>query len=190
MEKEKKQELLRTLKFTLFSVSAGIIQILSYTLMVEVFHWDNEHKLTWLSNLISLILSVLWNFTFNRKFTFKSAANVPIAMLKVAAFYAIFSPVSALCTKFLSGKAGTNILSKPFSWCLIWFWNISINASSFSKAASTPPKNTERNLRKNPPSRKNLPNKPTRKKQSKPIPKINKNACKKPPFRRFLIFGY
>lgn len=110
MEKEKKQELIRTLKFTLFSVSAGIIQILSYTLMVEVFHWDNEHKLTWLSNLISLILSVLWNFTFNRKFTFKSAANVPIAMLKVAAFYAVFSPVSALCTKFLSGKGWNEYL--------------------------------------------------------------------------------
>lgn len=110
MEKEKKQELLRTLKFTLFSVSAGVIQILSYTLMVEVFHWDNEHKLTWLSNLISLILSVIWNFTFNRKFTFKSAANVPIAMLKVAAFYAVFSPASALCTKFLSGKGWNEYL--------------------------------------------------------------------------------
>lgn len=110
MEKEKKQELIRTLKFALFSVSAGVIQILSYTLMVEVFHWDNEHKLTWLSNLISLILSVIWNFTFNRKFTFKSAANVPIAMLKVAAFYAVFSPVSALCTKFLSGKGWNEYL--------------------------------------------------------------------------------
>ena len=110
MGKEKKQELIRTLKFALFSVSAGVIQILSYTLMVEVFHWDNEHKLTWLSNLISLILSVIWNFTFNRKFTFKSAANVPIAMLKVAAFYAVFSPVSALCTKFLSGKGWNEYL--------------------------------------------------------------------------------
>ncbi len=110
MEKEKKQELIRTLKFALFSVSAGVIQILSYTLMVEVFHWDNDHKLTWLSNLISLILSVIWNFTFNRKFTFKSAANVPIAMLKVAAFYAVFSPVSALCTKFLSGKGWNEYL--------------------------------------------------------------------------------
>lgn len=96
MKKEEKQELLRTLKFTLFSVSAGVIQILSYTLMVEVFHWDNEHKLTWLSNLISLILSVIWNFTFNRKFTFKSAANVPIAMLKVAAF----TRYSPLCPRF------------------------------------------------------------------------------------------
>ena len=100
MEKEEKQELLRTLKFTLFSVSAGVIQILSYTLMVEVFHWDNEHKLTWLSNLISLILSVLWNFTFNRKFTFKSANNVPIAMLKVAAYYCVFTPLSTWFTKY------------------------------------------------------------------------------------------
>lgn len=110
MDKDKKRELIRTLKFALFSVSAGVIQILSYTLFVEVFHWNNDKGLTWLSNLISLILSVIWNFTFNRKFTFKSAANVPIAMLKVAAFYAVFSPVSALCTNFLSGKGWNEYL--------------------------------------------------------------------------------
>lgn len=110
MENNKKQELLRTVKFALFSASAGLIQILSYTFMVEVFHWDNNSNLTWLSNLISLVLSVIWNFTFNRKFTFKSAANVPIAMLKVAAFYAVFSPVSTLCTKVLSEKGWNEYL--------------------------------------------------------------------------------
>ncbi len=102
MDQNKKQELLRTLKFVAFSVSAGVIQVLSYTLFVEVFHWDNDHGLVWLSNLISLILSVVWNFTFNRKFTFKSASNVPIAMLKVAVFYAVFTPLSTLGSKFLS----------------------------------------------------------------------------------------
>ena len=86
-----KKELLQTLKFTLFSISAGIIQIVSFTLLNELL------KLQWWpSYLISLILSVLWNFTLNRKFTFQSASNVPVAMLKVFAYYCIFTPLSTL----------------------------------------------------------------------------------------------
>ena len=84
-----KEELLRTVKFTLFSISAGIIQIGSFALLNELLHWSY-----WVSYLISLVLSVLWNFTLNRKFTFRSAANVPVAMLKVAIFYALFTPLS------------------------------------------------------------------------------------------------
>lgn len=85
----KNKELLRTIKFTLFSISAGIIQIGAFTLLFEVFRWSEP-----VSHLISLILSVLWNFTLNRKITFQSAANVPIAMLKVACFYLVFTPLS------------------------------------------------------------------------------------------------
>lgn len=87
--KEHTKELLRAVKFTLFSISAGIIEALTFTLMNEVFHWEY-----WLCQLLSLTLSVLWNFTLNRKLTFRSAGNVPIAMLKVAAFYAVFAPLS------------------------------------------------------------------------------------------------
>ena len=54
--------------------------------------------------LIALLLSVIWNFTFNRKFTFKSAANVPIAMLKVLAFYCVFTPVSTLLGNYFTAK--------------------------------------------------------------------------------------
>ena len=85
----KNKELIRTVKFTLFSISAGLIQIASFTLMNEVLHWNY-----WVSYLTALVLSVLWNFTLNRKVTFHSAANVPIAMLKVAAYYAVFTPLS------------------------------------------------------------------------------------------------
>lgn len=85
----------RTLKFVLFSISAGIIDALSYTLCNELF--GLEH---WISQIISLTLSVIWNFTFNRRFTFQSAGNVPIAMLKVAAFYALFTPVTAWLTHY------------------------------------------------------------------------------------------
>lgn len=89
-EENKKQEnMIHVIKFTLFSISAGIIQALSFTLLVEI-----AHLIYWPSYLIALTLSVLWNFTLNRKFTFKSANNIPIAMMKVAIFYAIFTPLS------------------------------------------------------------------------------------------------
>ena len=92
------KEFSRMVKFTLFSISAGLLQIGSFTLMNELIGWDY-----WVSYLISLVLSVLWNFTFNRKFTFKSATNVPVAMLKVAAYYAVFTPLSTLLEKYLTG---------------------------------------------------------------------------------------
>jgi putative flippase GtrA len=86
---EKRENLIHIIKFTLFSISAGIIQIISFTILNEVV------KLVyWPAYLIALTLSVLWNFTLNRKFTFKSAANIPKAMLKVAFFYLIFTPLS------------------------------------------------------------------------------------------------
>ena len=82
-----KKELMRAVKFTLFSISAGIIQLLSY----------------WVCYLTALILSVLWNFTLNRKVTFRSANNVPIAMLKVAAYYLVFTPLSTWGGDWLTG---------------------------------------------------------------------------------------
>ena len=85
----KKNSFLQMLKFTLFSISAGIIQIATFTVFNEVFHW-----VYWPAYLTSLVLSIIWNFTFNRRYTFKSAANVPIAMLKLFGFYAVFTPLS------------------------------------------------------------------------------------------------
>lgn len=89
MESERKKEISRIIKFTIFSISAGLIQLISFTIMTEVFFITY-----WPSYLTALILSVIWNFTINRKFTFKSANNVPIAMLKVLGYYAIFIPLS------------------------------------------------------------------------------------------------
>lgn len=86
---EKKKEFFRALKFTLFSISAGIIQTVVFTLMNELLQWNY-----WVCYLTSLVLSVLWNFTLNRKITFQSAANIPIAMLKVAGYYLVFTPLS------------------------------------------------------------------------------------------------
>ena len=94
---ELRKELWRSVKFTLFSISASVIQMGSFALMMELLRFDE-----WLSHLISLVLSVLWNFTLNRKFTFQSAANVPIAMLKVACFYLVFTPLSTWWTAALT----------------------------------------------------------------------------------------
>lgn len=94
----KKSELLRVLKFTLFSASAGVIQIGAFSLLNYVFSMDE-----WLSHLIALVLSVIWNFTFNRKFTFASSANVPKAMLLVALFYLVFTPATTYLTDMLNG---------------------------------------------------------------------------------------
>ena len=99
----KKTEMIRAVKFLLFSISAGVIQITSFTLLNEILHLPY-----WVSYGIALVLSVLWNFTFNRKFTFKSASNVPVAMLKVAAYYAVFTPVSLLLEYWLADKNGWN----------------------------------------------------------------------------------
>lgn len=99
----KRKELLRSIKFTLFSISAGVIQLASYALLYELLHLPE-----WVSYLISLILSVLWNFTLNRKFTFQSAANVPVAMLKVALFYVVFTPLSTWWTKVLTENYAWN----------------------------------------------------------------------------------
>ena len=98
-----KQELWRAFKFLLFSASAGIIEIVSFALLNELTGWSY-----WPCYLIALILSVLWNFTLNRKFTFRSANNVPIAMLKVAAFYAVFTPASTLLGNYLAESLGWN----------------------------------------------------------------------------------
>ena len=92
-----KNEWMRTLKFTLFSISAGIIQALSFTLLNELLEIRY-----WIAYLVSLVMSVLWNFTLNRKYTFKSASNVPVAMLKVAAFYLVFTPLSTWWTAVLT----------------------------------------------------------------------------------------
>ena len=118
-KQSKKKSILQFIKFALFSASAGIIQAGSFTLMNEVIiklpffqnaMASNETFARIMQNeygpmyLIALILSVIWNFTFNRKFTFKSAANIPIAMLKVLGYYAVFTPVSTVLGNYFTAR--------------------------------------------------------------------------------------
>ena len=94
---KKNKEWVRILKFVLFSASAGVIQFGSFALLNEFTTWRY-----WPCYLISLILSILWNFTFNRRFTFKSKANITRAMLLVLAFYAAFTPATTILGDWLA----------------------------------------------------------------------------------------
>lgn len=94
---DNKKQFLQALKFTLFSVSAGIIQIGSFAVL-EIFIKDY-----WIPYLVSLILSIIWNFTLNRRYTFKSAANVPVAMAKIFGFYLVFTPASTYLGNMAEG---------------------------------------------------------------------------------------
>ena len=110
----KNNNALQAVKFALFSASAGIIQVSSFTLLNELvlpnINIENEKIMHILSSeygvcyLVALTLSVIWNFTFNRRFTFKSAANIPIAMAKVFGFYLVFTPVSTVLGNMATDK--------------------------------------------------------------------------------------
>ena len=109
----KKDNVFQILKFAAFSASAGVIQVVSFTLFNELLPQTQSDNtiIQWFFNseygasyLVALMLSVLWNFTFNRKFTFKSATNIPIAMLKVFGFYCVFTPVSVILGEMVAKR--------------------------------------------------------------------------------------
>ena len=110
-----KKELFRTIKFTLFSISAGLIEIVLYELLAHLTNWSY-----WPCYLIALVASVIWNFTLNRNYTFKSATNVPIAMTKVFIYYLIFTPLSTI---------GGNYLAETLKWngTIVTLLNMLIN---------------------------------------------------------------
>lgn len=91
-----KKEIIRTMKYFVFASSAGVIEMLVFTLLEQLSHWKY-----WPCYLLALILSVVWNFTLNRKFTFKSCNQIPVAMLKVAGYYLIFTPASTIFGNYL-----------------------------------------------------------------------------------------
>ena len=109
------KELVRTIKFTLFSLSAGAIELGLFALL------DNFTNMQyWPCYLIALVASVIWNFTLNRNFTFKSANNVPIAMFKVFCYYLVFTPVTTI---------GGNYLAETLLWngTLVTILNMLLN---------------------------------------------------------------
>ena len=97
MKENKFKELFRIIKFTIISISAGLIQIGSFALINEIFDCNY-----WVAYIPSLLLSIIWNFTINRKITFKSSNNVTKSMILVLLFYAVFTPLSTLLGTYLT----------------------------------------------------------------------------------------
>lgn len=95
-QSKKRESWVQLLKFTFFSISAALVQMGSYAIMFAIV------KVEWISHFVALVLSVLWNFTLNRKFTFKAVNDVRLAMLKVALFYVVFTPLSSLGVDWLA----------------------------------------------------------------------------------------
>ena len=133
-----KQTAVQVVKFVAFSMGAGIIQVVTFTLLNKVINLPY-----WLSYLPALVLSVLYNFTVNRRYTFKSANNVPIAMLKIAIYYCIFTPVSTYLGDLAEGANINSFLilavtmicnmTTEFLVCRFWVYRNTINTNSIAK---------------------------------------------------------
>ena len=137
----RKQEIIKFIRFLCFEVSAGVIQVLVFTLLAEGLRLGY-----WISYLTSLICSVLWSFTANRKFTFKSVSNIPVAMMKVTAYYLVFTPLSTWWGDRLNAfnwgigqgaqyyivLIGTMVINFLTEFCVYRFWvyKNSINTSA------------------------------------------------------------
>lgn len=100
---KKKKEFIRMSKFLIFSISAGVIEAAVFALLNELTNLPY-----WPCYLSALVLSVVWNFTLNRQFTFKAANNIPVAMVKVAVFYVIFTPITTVGGNYLVETMGWN----------------------------------------------------------------------------------
>lgn len=152
----KKENILQVIKFALFSASAGIIQVVVFTLLNELVPQTQSGNAIaqWFFNseyggsyLVALTCSVLWNFTFNRKFTFKSATNIPVAMLKVFGFYCVFTPVSVILGEYVAKNTSwqfaeyailgvtmaTNMITE-FLFCRFFVYKNSMNTAEKEKS--------------------------------------------------------
>lgn len=108
---KKKENFIQVLKYTLCAGSAGVIEAASFALLIWLLGLtvkDSQSftninflgsEMNWIqivAQMVSLALSVVWNFTLNRKFTFQSNANVPKVLALAFAFYIPFYPASTL----------------------------------------------------------------------------------------------
>jgi len=134
MKLSKVQNTVQFIKFALFSISAGVIQFGSFTLLHELARFTY-----WPAYLIALVLSVVYNFTINRQYTFKSAVNYPKAMLKVFGYYCVFTPLSTWWGDQLTGigwdyyvvLVGTMLINfiTEFLFCRFVVYRKSINTN-------------------------------------------------------------
>ena len=112
-------EMLRFVKFGLFSASAGLIESGAFSLLGLIPGFGY-----WVCYLPALVLSVVWNFTLNRRFTFKSAANIPVAMFKTFCYYLVFTPLSTVLGNWL---VEVRFVSLPAIRDIVFFSTLILN---------------------------------------------------------------
>lgn len=100
----RRENLRLSLKYLICTAGAGIVQAVSFTILNEWIHLNNVLNISTflgenakdygLAYFIALTLSVLFNFTVNRRYTFRSANYIPTAMAKLLGYYLLFTPLS------------------------------------------------------------------------------------------------
>ncbi|HPE16279.1 MAG TPA: GtrA family protein [Oscillospiraceae bacterium] len=113
------KEFWRFVKFGLFSASAGLIETGIFYLLGLFSSFGY-----WVCYLPALVASVVWNFTLNRRFTFHSDADVPAAMAKVFAYYAVFTPLSTILGNYL---AEVRFAAYPAADDIVFFATLLVN---------------------------------------------------------------
>ncbi len=113
------KEFWRFIKFGLFSASAGLIETVVFYLLGLIPSFGY-----WVCYLPALVLSVIWNFTLNRRFTFQSAANIPTAMLKTFAYYLVFTPLSTILGNWL---VEVRFADYPAAYDIVYFATLLLN---------------------------------------------------------------
>ena len=113
------RELWRFVKFGLFSASAGLIEAGVFYLLGRIPSLGY-----WVCYLVALVASVVWNFTLNRRFTFQSAANIPVAMFKTFVYYLVFTPLSTIWGNWL---VEVRFAAYPAATDIVFFATLLIN---------------------------------------------------------------
>ena len=120
-KKEKRKTLFQIIKYAICTASAGLIEFITFTILTktpilssmanEKVWFFTENNLAWfVATAIALFLSIVWNFTINRKFTFKSAGNVPRAMSLAFLFYVPFFPFKLWFNSYMPEHLGVDSL--------------------------------------------------------------------------------
>lgn len=137
-----KENIIQVVKFVAFSLGSGVIQTVVFTVLNEFMHFDY-----WQSYLPAIFLGVLYGFTVNRRFTFKSANNVPVAMAKLAFYYCIFIPTSTYLGNLAENKGVNEYivlvvtmlanLTTAFLVNRLWIYRNSMNTNDLAQKEKT-----------------------------------------------------
>ena len=126
---KKNSSVWQAVKYFLCAASAGLIQFVTFTILSTVFDktgvtasmgkmwfFGEMDKSLFTATTIALGLSIIWNFTLNRKFTFKAANNVPLAMGLAFLFYVPFYPFQTWYVGAVTGAIRDAIGQPEATW--------------------------------------------------------------------------